>query len=182
VKKLIDHHPLLILLTMLVAAAGLGAYQYYPVHLQRKALRQTLAKQADKLDEIKGYSERLPTLHRQVKTLDGQAEEFARLFPADEGFSRLWHQIAEIMDNNHLADQLVRPGEVACEEDFCSIPLEIRCTGTFENMFEFFRAMEQFERLIRMDQVQLKNDETVTGRLILQAQARVFYQRSETPK
>ena len=167
---------------MLLAAAGLGAYQYYPVHLQQKALHQTLARQADKLDEIKGYSEKLPTLHRQVKTLDMQAEEFARLFPVDQGFSRLWHQIAEIMDNNHLSDQLVRPGEVTCEDDFCSIPLEIRCSGTFENIFEFFRELEQFERLIRMDQVQIKNDEEISGRLILQAQARVFYQRSETQK
>jgi Tfp pilus assembly protein PilO len=182
VKKLIDHHPMLILVTMLTAAAALGAYQYYPVHLQRKALRQTLARQADKLEEIKGYSERLPSLHRQVKTLEGQADEYARLFPADQGFSRLWHQIAEIMDNNHLADQLVRPGEVVCEQDLCSIPLEIRCTGTFENVFGFFRAMERFERLIRMDQVQLKNDEAVSGRLMMQAQARVFYQRLESPK
>jgi len=180
VKKLIDHHPLFLLLILLVGAAGLGAYQYYPVHLQRKALYQTLSRQGDKMEEIKNCSEKLPTLHRQVKSLEEQDKEFGRLFPADQGLSRLWHQIAEIMDNNHLGDQLVRPGEVSCEEDFCSIPLEIRCTGSFENIFEFFRAMERFERLIRMDQVQLKNDESVSGRLILQAQARVFYQRMET--
>lgn len=173
---------MLILLTLLLAAAGLGAYQYYPVHLQRRALRQTLDKQADKLDVIKGYSERLPNLHRQVKMLSEQSQEFERLFPEEQGFSKLWHRIAEIMDSNHLSDQLVRPGDVTCDEDFCSIPLEIRCCGTFEDVFSFFRAMEEFERLIRMDEVQIRNDDKLSGRLTLQAKARVFYQPSEKKK
>ena len=86
------------------------------------------------------------------------------------------------MDSNHLSDQLVRPGDVSCDPEFCSIPLEIRCSGTFEDVFEFFRAMEQFERLIRMDEVQIRNNAEISGRLTLLAKARVFYQPSETQK
>lgn len=180
VKELIDKHPLMILLTILFAAVALGAYQYYPVHLQRQALRQILQKQEVKLGEIQGYSEKLPILHRQVKELEPQAGQFDRLFPGRQGFSRLWQQIAEIMNSNHLSDQLVRPGEVTCSDNFCSIPLEIQCSGTIEDFFQFFRALEHFDRLIRMDEIHIRNDADLSGRLTLHAKARVFYQSEES--
>ena len=179
-KELIDKHPTLILMVLLLTAVGLGAYQYYPVHLQKKALRETLRKQENKLDEIRSYSEKLPMLHREVKSLEPRSEEFSRRFPLDQRFSQLWQQIAEIMERNHLSDQLVRPGVVSCGRDFCSIPLEIQCSGTFEDFFEFFRSLEQFDRLIRMEDVHIRNDANVSGQLTLHANARVFYQSGES--
>ena len=74
------------------------------------------------MEEIKNCSEKLPTLHRQVRSMEEQDKEFGRLFPADQGLSRLWHQIAEIMDNNHLGDQLVRPGRFPARRIFAQSP------------------------------------------------------------
>ena len=181
-KNIIDKHPLMILLVILFAAVALGASQYYPVHLQRQALRQILHKQEVKLDEIRGYAEKLPMLHREVKELEPQADDFARLFPGKQGFSELWQQIAVIMNSNHLSDQLVRPGEVTCSDNFCSIPLEIQCSGSFEDFFQFFRALENFDRLIRMEEIHIRNDNEISGRLTLHAKARVFYQPEESKK
>jgi len=181
-KKIMDKHPMLILLMLVFAAAALGAYQYYPIHLQRQSLKQTLSRQEMKMDEIQDYSERLPMLYQQVKGLEPKADEFSRRFPEDKGFSGLWQQIAEIMDRNHLSDQLVRPGQVVCSEEVCSIPLEIECSGTFADFFEFFRALEQYDRLIRMDEVHLRNDSELSGQLRLHARARVFYRPGETQK
>jgi len=181
-KRIFDQYPMLILMGLLLAAAALGAYQYYPVHVQRKALRQILSKQNDKLDEIRTYSEKLPMLHRQVLELEPRAEEFSRLFPEEQGFSQLWQQIAEIMNGNHLSDQLVRPGQINCSEGFCSIPLEIQCSGTFENIFEFFRSLERFDRLIRLEEVHLSNASDLSGTLTLQAKAKIFYQAKDVQK
>lgn len=181
-KKILDQHPLLILMGLLLASVALGVHQYYPVYLQRKALKQILQKHSAKLDEIQAYSERLPILHQQVRELEPRAAEFARRFPEQREFSRLWRQIAEMMNRHHLSDQLVRPGTVFCNDSICYIPLEIQCRGTFEELFQFFRSLEQYDRLIRFEEVHLSNDETFTGQLTLKAQACVFYQSEEPQK
>lgn len=179
-KKLIDQYPLAVLGLLLTAAAALGAYQYYPVYQQRKAFQALLAEEQSRMDEVKECSERLPMLHRQVKALKPAAEQFQRYFPDEQGYSRLWQQMTEMLARAELSDQLVRPGEVSCEDGLCSIPLEIRCTGSFEKIFDLLQAFERFERLIRFEEIVLRNDEKMTGNLLLQAKARAFYQSSSS--
>ena len=178
-KKFVDHYPMLILGLLLLGAVGIGAYQYYPVHRQRQAFRSLLAEEELRLEEIQQCSEQLPGLLRQVLMLESETSEFPRLFPNEQGFSRLWEQITEVMARAQLADQSVRPGEVVCENGLCSVPLEIRCTGSFEQIFELFQSLERFERLIRIEEVTLKNDDSLSGRLTLHARARAFYRSAE---
>ncbi|HOQ04073.1 MAG TPA: type 4a pilus biogenesis protein PilO [Anaerohalosphaeraceae bacterium] len=181
-KKIVDHYPVTVLGLLLLAAVGLGAYQYYPVYQQRKAFRALLSEEESRLEEVRECSEQLPILYRQIRDLKPAAEQYRRLFPDEQGYSRLWQQMTEMLARTQLSDQSVRPGEVTCEDGLCSIPLEIRCTGSFDRIFELLRSFEQFDRLIRFEEISLRNDENVSGRLFLQAKARAFYQMTPSGK
>lgn len=173
-----DNHKkqLLMLIAMIAATVALGGWQYYPIHRQKGEIRRTLEAQTMTMDQIREKCGRLPFLYREVLELEPRALEYDRRLPSDRQFALLWQQIAEIMNRNRLSDQLVRPGEQVCEEEICMIPLSIECTGTFEQIFGFFRDLETFDRLIRMEEIQLKNDKDLSGRLNLSARAQVFYQ------
>lgn len=175
-KKIVDHYPWVIFGLLLVAALALGAYQYYPVHQQRKAFQSLLAEEELRLEEVRECSEHLPILLQQVRNLQPASKEFERLFPDEQGYSRLWQQMTETLARAQLSDQSIRPGETVCEDGLCSIPLEIRCTGSFEKIFDLLRSFEQLDRLIRLEEISMRNDENASGRLTLQARARAFYQ------
>lgn len=181
-KKMIEQYPLAVFSLLLLAAVGLGAYQSYPVYQQRKAFRDLLAEQQLRLDEVRDCSEQLPLLRRQLRDLKPAAEEYKRLFPDEQGYAGLWQQMTETLARAQLSDQSIRPGEVSCENGLCSILLEIRCTGSFDRIFELLRSFEQFDRLIRFEEISLRNDEKASGRLLLQAKARAFYQAAAGDK
>lgn len=174
-KESMQKH-VLILSAMIVGAVALGAYQYTPIHRQKQELKKTLDAQALTKDEIQAKCSRLPVLHRQVLELGPRALEYDRRLPERKEFARLWQQIAEIMNRSQLSEQLVRPGTEVREGGLCVIPLQIEGMGTFEQIFTFFRELETFDRLIRMEAIQLQNDSDLSGRLHLVARAQVYYQ------
>lgn len=175
-KKLIEQYPLAVFGLLLLAAVGLGAHQYYPVYQQRKAFQRLLAEQELRLDEVRECSEQLPFLYRQMRDLKPAAETYQRFFPDEQGYSKLWQQMTETLARSQLSDQSIRPGEVSCDEEgLCSILLDIRCSGSFDGIFDLLRSFEQLDRLIRFEEITLRNDENLSGRLLLQAKARAFY-------
>lgn len=175
-----DHKKQVIILSVLiVATVALGGWQYYPIHRQKEQIRKTLEAQTVTMDQIREKCGQLPLLHRQALELSPRALEYDLRLPADKQFALLWQQIAEIMNRHRLMDQLVRPGEQVCEGEICMIPLSIECAGTFEQVFGFFQDLETFDRLIRMEEIQLKNDKDLSGRLSLTARAQVFYRSGQ---
>lgn len=180
--KFFEEKPMLLMVLLIVIGTGLGIFQYYPVHVQKRALKKTLSKQTTTMDEIKSHCVQLPILHRQVLDLQVKASEYNQCFPPNQQFAQLWQQIAQIMDKNQLQDQLVRPGEVVCDDQLCAIPLDIECSGTFEQLFQFFRCMEDFERLIRMEDISIRNSTDLSGIVTLNAKARVYYQPADMNK
>ena len=165
-----------ILVLMVAVAVALGAVQYVPIHRQEEELSRTLKAQSLTMDQIREKCGLLPTLHRQVLDLESCAAEYDRRLPPKKQFAQLWQEIAEIMDRNQLTDQLVRPGSEVCEDGLCMIPLQIECRGTLKQMFQFLQELEQFKRLVRIENIQLENDRELSGRLSFHAQAEVYYQ------
>lgn len=174
----VQQKQVLVLVFLIAAAVALGAYQYLPIHRQNQELKKTLDAQTLTMDQIREKCSRLPVLHRQVLEQQPKALEYDRRLPSDKQFAHLWQQVAEIMNRSRLTDQLVRPGAQVCEGSICMIPLQIECKGTFEQIFTFLQDLERFDRLIRMESIQLQNDKALSGTLTLHATAQVYYQVS----
>ena len=80
------------------------------------------------------------------------------------------------MNKHDLSGQLIRPGREIVGKEISSIPITINCSGQLSNIFEFFRSIESFSRVIRIDnlKMQSKIDESIVN---VNAVAIVYYRR-----
>lgn len=178
--KRIDKQQAAILIIGAVILIGFGMLRYMPIVRQKLALKEEMLRQSISMQEIREYSRRLPELKYQKSRLNEQLLSQSGRIPEGRQFARLWQQIAEVMNECNLQDQLIQPAEEKKSEDLCCVPLTIECKGTLEQIFTFFRMLEAFDRLICFEQVQLDNDKDFSALLKLNAKAYVYYRPLKT--
>ena len=172
----LDKQQLIILGLSTVILCGFGVFQYAPVIRQKHAIRSRMAQQDQISETICSQSALLPELKQREKQLQEELIPFSRKVPQGRHFARLWQQIADVMNECKLTDQLVQPGEELKSDQLCSIPLTFECQGSLKQLFTFFQAMENMDRLIRFEEVKFENDSDFGAVVKLNAKANVYYQ------
>lgn len=160
--------------------AGFGVFRYAPILRQKQSLKAEMEKHSLAVEQVGDQGSLLPELMWKKQSMQAQQDEFRSKIPVGRGFSQLWQQIADVMNDCQLSDQLVQPGTEIKSEDLCCIPLAIECSGTFEQIYAFFRSLESMDRLISIDEVKIENDSDFMALLKLNAKANVYYQPVET--
>ena len=178
----LDKQQLIILTLSAVILCGFGVFQYAPVIRQKHAIRDRMAKQDQLSETICSQSVLLPELKQQEKQLQKELIPFSKKVPQGRHFAQLWQQIADVMNECNLTDQLVQPGEELKSEQLCSIPLAFECQGSLEQLFAFFRAMENMDRLVRFEEVKLETGSDFSAVVKLNAKASVYYQPDKRDK
>ncbi|OQY03039.1 MAG: hypothetical protein B6I25_08530 [Planctomycetales bacterium 4572_13] len=172
----LDKQQLIILTLSAVILCGFGMFQYIPVIRQKHALREQMVQQDQLSETIRSQTVLLPELKQQEKQLQAELTPFSKKVPQGRCFAQLWQQIAVVMNECKLTDQLVQPGEELKSDQLCSIPLTFECRGSLEQLFAFFRAMENMDRLVRFEAVKFENDSDFSAVVKLNAKASVYYQ------
>ena len=171
-----DKQQLIIWGVGLAILLSFGVFQYLPVLRQKQAIRERLTQQDLVAETICSESMLLPELKQQHRRLTAELEPFAQKVPQGRHFASLWQQIADVMNECKLTDQLVQPGEELKSDTLCSISLTVECRGTLEQLFAFFEAMEKMDRLIRFEKVKFESDSDFGKVVKLNATASVYYQ------
>lgn len=174
-----DKQQIVLVSGVLLLTAVFGVFRYKPLMQQRVALDETIAQNQSTLQEIQTKEMKLPELAEQIKRMQTQTAVFDAKIPAGRSFADLWRQIADLMNQCRLTDQLVQPGQPIETEQLGTIPLTLACSGTTQDIYAFFRTIEQWDRLIRFEQVELSNDNTFGGCVKLNAKARLYYQAEQ---
>ncbi len=167
-----------------IAAAiivGFGVLRFYPLARRMTDIRQVRAAQDIEVGQVRDYSTGIPVLRRQVGELRVSLADYARRIPPGRQFADLWHRIADVMNRHNLQDQIVQPGSETTGPTVGCIPITIQCSGTLDQVFEFLKSLAEFERVIRIDKLQLVNDTEFSGRVKLSADAKVYYQAAVEP-
>ncbi|MHC5142357.1 MAG: type 4a pilus biogenesis protein PilO [Planctomycetota bacterium] len=175
----LDKQQLIIVGFSAVMLCGFGVFQYIPVIRENRALQDEMAEQDQLSQVICAQSALLPELKQQEKKLQEALIPFTRKVPQTRQFAQLWQQIADVMNACKLTDQLVQPGEELKSDRLCSIPLKLECRGSLEQLFAFFQAMEEMDRLVRFEEVQFENDSDFSAVVKLNAKANVYYQSDD---
>ena len=172
----LDKQQLIIMGMSVVILFGFGVFQYIPVIRQKHAIQVRMAQQDQLSEAICSQSVLLPELKQRKKELHEELIPFSKKVPQGRHFAQLWQQIADVMNECKLTDQLVQPGAELKSDQLCSIPLAFECRGSLEQVFAFFQALENMERLIRIEEVKLENDSDFNAAVKLNAKASVYYQ------
>ena len=80
------------------------------------------------------------------------------------------------MNKHKLTEQMVQPNmEIQVNESFNCIPVKMQCKGTLLNMYEFLNSLQNLDRLMRIEQLQLKNDQELSGTISMIAVGNIYY-------
>ncbi|NLW83880.1 MAG: type 4a pilus biogenesis protein PilO [Phycisphaerae bacterium] len=171
-----DKQETVLLAGVLLLAALLGVFRYLPLLRQRQALDQTIEQNRQTLEQIQTQSARLDELTAQLTHKQAQAATFDARIPTGRSFADLWRQIADLMNQCNLTDQLVQPGRAVETDHLGTIPLTLSCSGTMQDLYAFLQTIEQWDRLIRFDKIELTNDSAFGGGVKLSGTAQLYYQ------
>lgn len=164
---------------IVIAAAiivGFTVLRFYPLARRMARIRQTRVEQVAAVAQVRQYTLSIPALRRQAADLRVELVDYDRRIPGDRQFADLYHQMAEAMNRYNLKDQIVQPGGETTGQTVGCIPITIQCSGTLEQTFGFLKSLADFDRLIRIEELQLQNDAEYSGQIKLNAAAKVYYQ------
>lgn len=170
----------IILAIGVVVTVGVGIFRYVPIVRQRYAVQKQIEQQSQIIGEVRSLSVLVPELKEQKKQLEKQLLAFEEKVPQGRNLAELWRQVAEVMNECGLTDQLVQPGAEIASEQLCCIPLTIECKGSLGQLYSFFQSLEKINRLVRIEQVTMDSGGDFSSVVKLKAQANVYYQPDES--
>lgn len=175
----LDKQQIIIIGVGIVLIGGFTMLRYVPIVRHKLEIMKMIDAQESAREQIRANSMLVPDLKYQKKSLAEELAPFSTKIPEGRNFAQLWQQIADAMNESRLSDQLIRPGQELKSEQICSIPMTIECSGSLDQIYSFFNSLEQFDRLVRIEEMTLENDNEYSGALKLFAKANVYYQSNE---
>jgi Tfp pilus assembly protein PilO len=162
-----------ILAGMLVTDFAL--FGYSPLRKRMKAIEQAQVAQSLAIAKASAESEQLPALKEQLLELYRAVRNYEARVPAQRDLGAFLHRIANLMNEHNLREQLIEPGKEINTGELTCMPVSMQCKGGVEQIFEFFKSLQNLDRLVRIEQIKLVNDRDFTGEVSMQTKAVVYY-------
>jgi type IV pilus assembly protein PilO len=176
-----ERKQVLVYVVMAAMVAGFAVFRYLPLRRRAEAVAEKKATQSLLLTENEVRSEQLSALESTLSELGGRVGDYDARIPREKALGGFLENLSEMMNEHGLGDQEVAPGAEIEVGNLGCIPLDLHCTGKLEQLFEFCRDLQALERLVRIEQVMLSNDDEYGGEVTMQTKAVVYY-RKETRK
>lgn len=150
-------------------------FLYLPLHRQINAVRQTKAAQVLTISKGATDSRQLPLMKEQLLELKTRLGDYEANIPVQNTFGGFLGRIADLMNQNNLKEQEITPGEEVKTDKFNCIPVDIRCKGKLTQIFKLYSQLKTLDRLIRIEQVKLSNENDYKGQVSMETKAVIYY-------
>ncbi len=152
---------------------------YLPSHQRLRTLQRAQAQQHQVIEMAAAQTRELAGLEQRLRDMQNRIEGFDRRVPIDRTLGTFLQQIAGMMTDCDLVEQVVLPGKEWKTEALNCTPIHVACHGTLPSLFRFFTKLQSLDRLVRIEKVALENDADLTGRLGMQIEAVIFEQSAK---
>lgn len=162
----------------IIAVVIVGVFvlnRYLPLRRRTKAIKQTIAAQTLAIAKGAADSKRMPLLKEQLLELQSKLGDYEANIPEQRALGAFLHKLADLMNEYNLKDQVIAPGEEVEADKFNCIPVNMQCKGKLAQIFEFYRRLQTLDRLIRIEQVKLSNDNDYNGQVSMETRAIIYY-------
>jgi Tfp pilus assembly protein PilO len=140
-----------------------------------KSLKQQKTAQALTIAKGATDSKQLFLLKQQLSKLRWKLENYEVNIPENSDIGGFLHTIADLMNEHSLEEQVIEPQKKIEAENLRCIPVKMQCRGRLAQVFEFYRQLQELQRLVRIEQVRLSNDKDFTGLVSMEAVAVIYY-------
>jgi Tfp pilus assembly protein PilO len=127
-------------------------------------------------------SKELPALKLRLKDAQQIVEHYESYVPKEASLGVFLQEIARIMTEHRLTEQVVVPGKEMQPGAVWCIPIHVNCKGNLKDVFGFFHDFQAMDRLVRIEKVVLQNGNDFQGRVSMEADAVIFYGSRTEPE
>ncbi|UCD50476.1 MAG: type 4a pilus biogenesis protein PilO [Phycisphaerales bacterium] len=173
-KLLPGRQQLWVLVVGVLFAADFVFYGYMPSHRRLQALARARDRQEQVIDAATARSEALPILEQRYKEMARLVRRYDNYVPTESALGVFLRQVPNIMTEHELRNQVMVPKETIQVGELSCIPVQMNCTGTLDGLFGFFNDLSSLRRLVRIEQVTLRNDSGYAGSVTMQTEAVIF--------
>ena len=159
-----------------VMVGGFVLLRYLPLRNRMKTLSQTQAAQKQIIAKGTADNQKLLVRKEQLLKLQQKLENYETNIPEQRDLGVFLHSIADLMNEHKLSGQMIEPRKEIKTEKLNCIPVNMKCKGKLAQIFEFYRRLQMLDRLVRIEQVELRNDSDFSGRAVsMDAKAVIYY-------
>ena len=151
------------------------AFWYLPLRRNARAIRQAKAERALVIAKGTADARQMPLLQEQLQELQARLGNYETNIPEQRALGVFLQRIADLIKDHDLNDQVITPGTEIKADKFNCIPVSMKCKGQLAQISEFYRRLQSLDRLVRIEQVTLTNDEKYSGRVTMETEAVVYY-------
>ena len=159
-----------------VMILGFIVFGYLPLNKKTKAVKQAKLEQKLAIEKASMESKQLHVFKKQLEILQQKLATYDQKIPKQRELGTFLQQMASLMNEYDLKDQLIQPGTEIIADNLKCIPISMKCKGGLDQIFEFFKSIQTSDRTVRIEQVQLVNDNDFNGEITMHAKAFIYYQ------
>lgn len=117
----------------------------------------------------------MPVLTEQLQNLQQVASNFEVNVPWQRDLGVFLQQLADLMAQHNLKEQIVVPQKEIKADDLGCISINMQCKGRLTQIFEFYKQLQTLDRLVRIEQVKLVNDSSFEGEVSMETKLVIYY-------
>jgi len=148
---------------------------YMPSRQRLKSVKQARAKQLHVIAKASAENKQRLLLEQQLQSLQRLVTNYEKKVPTERDLGLFLKQIANLMTKHNLTEQVVAPAKEIEADGLNCIPVDIKCKGKLTQLFEFYNDLAELDRLVRIEQVILANDEAFIGIVDMHTKAVIYY-------
>jgi Tfp pilus assembly protein PilO len=121
----------------------------------------------------------LNKLNEDIERLKLEVKDFNDKVPQGPSHGIFLEKLASAMQTAGLNDLVIQPGTETVENGISCIPLKMSGNGKTDQVFYFLKSMEQFKRIINVEDAVFKNSQKYDGTISMQIDAKIFYMKEQ---
>jgi Tfp pilus assembly protein PilO len=156
-------------------AADFVLFGYLPLQKRLKPIKQARTAQNSVIAKAAEQRGRLPEIRGQLQELQRVVADFETNVPEQKSIGVFLQQIASLMSQYNLTEQVVTPSKEIQGDGLNCIPIDMQCKGKLAQMFKFYERLQDLDRLVRIEQVSLTNDPDFSGQVSMETVVVIYY-------
>ena len=159
IKKIMELPEQQQIMLAVLAAAALGAFWYYlifPVSAQMEALDQRVNTLLAEVETAQAIAARRPQFEADVQELSGQLDELKKVLPDEKETAEIVRRVEQLAVESDLSIRSFTPQATVAYEFYEDWPIRMSLEGSYNNLGLFFQRVANFQRLINVDNIEIK--------------------------
>ena len=164
-----------ILVTAALLICGFIFLRLIPLHSQGESLEKKQSEQQALIAQAYTKAMQMSNNVNQLNDLRQQLDDYDLKVPAQADLGQFLGEIASLMDEHQLTEQMIEPQQEIQTEKLNCIPVTMKCKGRLVQIRAFYQSLQKLDRTVRIEKFKLSNDRELTGMVIMETEAVIYH-------